>query len=397
MYKYKPKHYQPQIGDIVQWPNLPTHHENRTSTKYYLVEGVYNNLVEIRDDTNSLERYGDGHDRRILETKPSSETKVEDTCIVIEDHIDPKGPKKGTIFKVTNVTNCTIFTDIVGYGSNTYGFPKDSNRIKVLQPKDKPMTKLSDFLKDKGIYEKFLTNLDSSYYNYQNFINSDSVYDALCNAFAWSESPEGHDFWEDTAESIDASCINDVRAPNDVDYWEDYFQAGDDVWVLLTTDEILKCKGISPKGWANPKGFYSENPTWLLQDDIGVPYAIKNNWSSCINTLSDLYDCASATTETLETTITKEQPMNTNIEIKVNGETIKTETTAKPKSDYKKRSKVIAEYYSSNGTFIKQAKFDTIKAAQDELVNLLGSYPNAKVVPYTMGKSSKIKHQFTVA
>jgi len=109
--------------------------------------------------------------------------------------------------------------------------------------------------------------------------------------------------------------------------------------------------------------------------------------------------CASAaTTETSETTTPKENIM-TDISIKVNGQEINTVAKAsKPKSDYKLRPAIIADYYSADNMLLETKRFRGKSAnadAQAHLVTLIAAHPNAKVVPYTIGKASKIKHQFT--
>ena len=139
----------------------------------------------------------------------------------------------------------------------------DFELVTSLSTKDQPMIKLSDFLKEQGVYEKFLANLDVNYsiHDYQNFIDSSTIYDAIFYAFSWKTSPEDYGFWADIVDLDDQLCINDVRAPNDIEYWEEQFHLGHDVWVALSGGSIQKCSGLSPKGWTHIEGCYSEQPS----------------------------------------------------------------------------------------------------------------------------------------
>lgn len=54
--------------------------------------------------------------------------------------------------------------------------------------------KLSEFLKEKGVYDKFVKNFDKEYYNDKGI--GFYKYIAIKTAFEWSRSLEGYDYWD---------------------------------------------------------------------------------------------------------------------------------------------------------------------------------------------------------
>jgi len=184
-------------------------------------------------------------------------------------------------------------------------------------------------------------------------------------------------------------------------------------WELYTGDaEISNTKDSVSEEQTRPligslwnRNAYQEQVTIVEHNGL-FPNDVHFNGDRCLSLGQFLKDftpisAVMATTETSEPTITKEQTMNTNIEIKVNGETIETGTkVSKPKSDFKLKPSVMALYHTADGVEIELKRFTGKSAtadAQAHLVNMIAEHPNAKMTPYTVGKSTKIKHQFEAA
>ena len=53
------------------------------------------------------------------------------------------------------------------------------------------------FLKNKGIYDQFILNLDVNPPLEQFFKDSEFEKEFICSAFSWLNTPEKHDFWRD--------------------------------------------------------------------------------------------------------------------------------------------------------------------------------------------------------
>lgn len=454
-------------------------------------------------------------DESLLKANSWSEF-YEDTGYILGKHVSKCDVKQAKAS--TYVTSTIITMDEARNGKNTQFKPVDEYTEAKLPGEignikettmDKPL--LSDLLKQHGAYEKFLANASCKYLAYGSFCKGLYKHSRL-SAFLWENSPEGHAYWQTLLIEI-PDCINDVRAPDDVEYWQEQSELGNDVWCNHPNLGIFIChEHARPLECVGE--FYAEEPIWLKQTEVTtkeaqmteyngiklgnrvtVPIA-KNTgiWGILCNqtlTLTKLEDraphCApfailtddtgataacdashlvlatkelsvnpfkagdkvrvltasncgsrvkgathtvrkidrdyvyykdgyaahynnfelvtgaSATIETSEPTITKESTMTTTItyteaEIKAAMTGKKCKVT-KPKSDYKLRPAVIADYYTAQGEFIETHRFYGKSAAYDaqaHLVSLLATNPNAKVVPYTVGKTSRIKHKFEV-
>lgn len=326
---------------------------------------------------------------------------------------------------------------------------KDYDKPFPIEPTiDKPL--LSDLLKQHGAYEKFLTNLSSKdSKQYKRYLDRQDFYDCVSYAFLWEASNEGHTFWSDVQDNIgqfectnsveQIECVNDVRAPDDVEYWEEQYQAGNKFWYVDPSDnEVMESLDMAPGKCTNFTNWYAEEPTWLTKlnnntkeqtmneqtakvgdkvicttgcrySKIGAIETItkvagESIWVSNTNSLSwtlginwELYD---GTADAGTTPITKEQTMDT-IEIKLNGQTIETGATpSKLKSDFKRKPSIIAIYHTAYGREIESKRFkgkSALADAQAHLVTMIAEHPNAKMTPYTVGKSSKLKYQFEAA
>jgi len=363
------------------------------------------------------------------------------TCYCLEDKSDSLNCS--SYGSIESYHDCTILT--IDEARNGRQLPNTlyDDTIKEITM-DKPL--LSDLLKEHGAYEQFLTNLTVDYYNYDYFVDADNQFDAVSNAFFWASTDEGHEYWEELAEDEGEEVINDVRAPNDVDYWQSEFEAGKEVWVRDPEDGWVAgiTKGvnsISPSQFQSSFRFYAEEPTWIPKPDtttkeqtMSEPTAkvgdkvicpegssIGNHepgsietitkvdgnqiWVSNTNrlnwTLGVIWELYDGTADAGTTPITKEQTMSTNIEIKVNGKTIETGAkVSKPKSDFKLKPSVMALYHTADGAEIELKRFTGKSAAADaqaHLVTIIAEHPNAKITPYTVGKSTKIKYQFEAA
>lgn len=127
---------------------------------------------------------------------------------------------------------------------------------------------LSDLLKEHGAYKKFLTNLSIGYKGYVKFVSNNSYdgYDYIQIAFCWSDTTEP-EYWADLADTLESvKCVNDIRAPNDINYWLDQLNKGHTVWVHNKTLDTIKEYNKFNHPRHKPDidvNFYIEEPTWL--------------------------------------------------------------------------------------------------------------------------------------
>lgn len=381
-----------KIPGIVEWGT--SHVASNISIEDFLQKFSKNNKIRnlafykksgkdwTNDEYYNVEKYTQGYSSKIF--KLSREEKSNKFLFDI-------GDRNGTEeFQLqwkeqegaTNFNNClqVAYEDV---------FPESTENEEPEKIEEQPMNKplLSDLLKQYRAYEKFLDNLTVNYDEYKIFTETNSS-ECISWAFHWEDTPQGDDYWRDLWDSLsETPCINDVRAPDDVDYWRKNYKIINTLYYYNTKSGHV---GEICKSWDLPEKhvhFYAEKPTWLQQPD-GIPDLSEE---SVIG--------ASATTDTSETTTQKESIMTDNIEIKINGKEVPTQSVSKPKSDYKLKPAVIADYYSNEGALLSTQRFTgkhALADAQAHLVTLIASHPNAKVVPYTVGKPSKIKHQFQV-
>ena len=297
-------------------------------------------------------------------------------------------------------------------------------------PMTKPLPLFSGLLKAEGIYEKFLANLSITHPGYINYTCENGTDWLIDLAFKWSTSNEGHYFWED-CNINHQECINDVRAPDDIDYWQKQWEENEPVWGVDPTDnDIMKLISISPETTASYINWYPVDPTWLLPKEApaeATEITVGSKWvrkednyiysspkgeivvvenvtpteiyfnvhrtlrrESFLEKFSPIETTATydgpilhtqenvsapcATTETSETTATKETIMSSDrIEIKVNGQEINTGSkVTKQKTDLQliKKVSIIAVYLGENGAEVGVERI-TGKSAEKDAFALL--------------------------
>lgn len=279
-----------------------------------------------------------------------------------------------TILTMDEARNGKTFKPVSDYTDTN--LPGEIGSTKE-QPMDKPL--LSDLLKKHGAYEKFLDNLSiGSPATYQEWVTRSNADDCVIGAFAWDES----DYWDDISEDLQCiNCINDVRAPDDVDYWQAQYDAGKTFFTYDPTDNFcIMVSGTNkeftpPKAWPTQMRFYAERPNWLIEAfkekaqapiespccEIEMPMPLEID-----NPIRGTKEPIMATTETSETTESKDNTMSTTItytndEIKaaMSGKKVKVAKVVAPKTDLQLAKKVTleVEYFNSYGASEGCVKF----------------------------------------
>lgn len=151
----------------------------------------------------------------------------------------------------------------VGY-SKAVGF--NSPNYEYRERKQLPTPLLSSILKGQGLYEKILANLSCKFYLYDEFLCSTNTFSCIATAFNWESSTEGHEYWDGCIEYN--RCLNDVRAPDDIDYWQEQYELNKPVFFYDieegdTGDMYEQC---APKDAVDTMMFYAEEPKHLVNN-----------------------------------------------------------------------------------------------------------------------------------
>lgn len=74
--------------------------------------------------------------------------------------------------------------------------------------------------------------------------------------------------WTQIDEPI--SSTEKLYSGHSLQYWEDRYQAGHDVWTTSGSPTAVKCNGLSPKDWSHPTDFHHEDPK-LKDNSMYIP------------------------------------------------------------------------------------------------------------------------------
>lgn len=164
----------------------------------------------------------------------------------------------------------------------------------------------------------------------------------------------------------------------------------------LWKDGTVNKMACNPKSDKYPGYFEHEDEAWRAREKYLE--SLSNNKSKT----PEYDDAIDALRFTINLNKNKEETMTNNIKIKEEikeaiAEMIcnKEEKAVKSKTDYQRRPKIIAIYYTGTGSEIESKSFKTEQEAKDHLVVLQSQgNPNAKVTIYKREKTHKIKTQF---
>lgn len=328
--------------------------------------------------------------------------------------------KQDTYYNIYANTFGTIAFCADSYTILTMDEARIGKQILKEQPRDKPL--LSDLLKQHGAYEKFLANLSIASPNYNEYGHKPSAEASLYVDYLTSQtgSSKEETYWNNIADSLaNIYCINDVRAPDDIEYWQEQYAAGKEVFVYEPSTEYVCTCNFPPNALEPETQFYAELPTWLEQ---GIPttkeqtmvadkptkfkvgdsicteqdaehylvigidnegYLHQDNLDTSFEAAEKLYELvtsAPATTETSEPTIPKEDTM-----IQLNQELAEaiakgiSAANCKPtkckaaKTDFEARKPITAVFYNKKkfgGNYLETAYFNKVSQADDHLQSM---------------------------
>lgn len=132
---------QTQTGDVVQ---CVTNGSGFTLGRLYITSAPYNfssgyrnasngpgTIDVVQDDRNHGNGWGE-QCFKLVKTKPGSEAKVGDICIMAHNHPNQEGPKVNTVFRVVDYLTFfnAIMSDIPApYGDSTWGIHSELCRV----------------------------------------------------------------------------------------------------------------------------------------------------------------------------------------------------------------------------------------------------------------------------
>lgn len=99
--------------------------------------------IRVKFDTNRRQNgWAEGY-FKLVRTKPGNQAKVGDLCIMIQDHPNREcGPKCNTVFRVTEIRNDLIISDIPApIGHPTWALPTHLFKVLVQHPQRISKTK----------------------------------------------------------------------------------------------------------------------------------------------------------------------------------------------------------------------------------------------------------------
>lgn len=196
-------------GNAVLWQTMPNEIKNRTNNKPYLVIGIDDDSVLIKDDNGSINTYGDWHERRFIKQIDIKYAEPGDDIIFIRDinyssNLKKDNPKKSDIFTITNIKKD---------GTINYGLYNATKTIEYgVQPKDVIILKTIKSDDEKqNVHEniqqvKIKKQTKEAIMPFQDIINQIfgvSAYDAKPKFLVTIYKPDGSEYANATADSIE--------------------------------------------------------------------------------------------------------------------------------------------------------------------------------------------------